>query len=263
MQLDGVPGNNTESDFVAELHKVVCALVCHLEELYPASAEGHGKLSEIAQSVVAATTALQIRESRETFALELQRRSEIRASEQRPGQGQPVNQQARVPQYGNPRSRPGSSAQPGFDPLTGLADRSSAQSAILGLKGRASGRYLVMCFVQRLEHFNAQFGTKIGDELLFLTAQRIANSLTREGDQLFRWGGPAFVAILQRDDDMVAVRSEVSRFVGSSTRFSLRGGAMLASVGLATQTLAASGQTCAQLIAEIDKYFLLGSTRGL
>lgn len=113
-------------------------------------------------------------------------------------------------------------AEPQQDPLTGLPNREAAEDAIAGLKGNSSGVFVAAIYVQRLEQINARLGDRTGNELLFLSAQRIVNGL-RPGDQIFRWRGPAFVAVLARKEALLEVRREMQRLV--SSRFNSISGA--------------------------------------
>lgn len=124
------------------------------------------------------------------------------------------------------------------------------------------GVYAAAFYVQRLEQFNARLGDKIGNELLCLAAQRIVNALLRPGDQLFRWRGPAFVALLNRGDGLVDVRREVQRVVASRFHFELRGGAMLASIGVDAKVVSvATACSSAEIIQEMEQFFALPGTR--
>jgi GGDEF domain-containing protein len=144
-----------------------------------------------------------------------------------------------------------------LDPLTGLPNRMAAANAILGLKSSPNGAYLVAFYVQRMPHFNARLGDRIGNELLFLSAQCIANALLRPGDQLFRWRGPAFVALIKREDTLIDVKREIKRVLASGFQFELRGGAMLVKPSIVTEAVSAGTSDCADLMQDVEKFFSL------
>jgi GGDEF domain-containing protein len=54
-------------------------------------------------------------------------------------------------------------------------------------------------YVHRMNYVNARFGSVIGDKILFVCSQHLATALVRPTDALYRWKGPAFVAILERE----------------------------------------------------------------
>ena len=162
----------------------------------------------------------------------------------------------------SPAAGPPSSSTEPLDPLTGLPSKAAAEKAILGLDAASEGAFLVVVYVQRMAHFNARLGDKLGNELLFLTTQRIANALLRPDDQMFRWRGPAFVALLRRPDTLVEVKREVKRVMSSRFQFDLRGGAMLVTPALVAESFAAGPGKGANLIREIEDFIALPSTSG-
>lgn len=94
------------------------------------------------------------------------------------------------------------------DPVTGLAPASAAEREIDRLAGRG-GAYAV-CFVLGLARaIEARNGGAVADEMLRVCAQRIAQRL-RAGDQLFRWRGPAVVAVIERAGGLDVVRQEMA-----------------------------------------------------
>ncbi len=169
-----------------------------------------------------------------------------------------------VPDGGSAGNRAGSGAAAGesLDPLTGLPNKVAAENAILGLNANPEGAFLVVVYVQRMAHFNARLGDKLGNELLFLTTQKIANALLRPDDQMFRWRGPAFVALLRRPDTLVEVKREVKRVLSTRFQFDLRGGAMLVTPALVAESFAAAPGNCAGLIQDVERFISLPATCG-
>ena len=100
----------------------------------------------------------------------------------------------------------------GEDPATGLRQRSHARE-LLGLKiaGGFAG-YSVPIVLNRLQAINDRFGRDVGDAYFLASAQAVAQAL-RPTDQVFRWSGPALLAILDRDGPADAVRGEVARWM--------------------------------------------------
>jgi GGDEF domain-containing protein len=61
---------------------------------------------------------------------------------------------------------------------------------------------------------NGRFGFPVGDRILMLFGQHIAQRLSKT-DRLFRWRGPGFLAILDRTGPEISVRSELARMVSA------------------------------------------------
>jgi GGDEF domain-containing protein len=161
----------------------------------------------------------------------------------------------------NPLARRGDVGEVPLDPLTGLPSKEAAENAILGLKANSAGIYVAAFYVQRLAQINARMGDKIGNELIFLSAQRILNALSPH-DQLFRWRGPAFVALLGRKTSVMDVRREIQHIVASRFQFDLRGGAALVSVNVVAEWFPAETHNCGELIHEIEAFLSVSATRG-
>ena len=99
----------------------------------------------------------------------------------------------------------------GLDLATGLQTRSQAEAAFqqeLHIPGR---KYLVIAVVSTLPSVNKRFGYAVGDRVLKTFAETIRGKLSGV-DRIFRWRGPAFVALLERDGTIEAVRAEISAF---------------------------------------------------
>jgi GGDEF domain-containing protein len=69
---------------------------------------------------------------------------------------------------------------------------------------------VVAFVVDRVQLINARFGYAVGDQILVLLRDHLAKHL-QAGDQLFRWTGPVFLALLDRPNLPDGVRAEVKR----------------------------------------------------
>ncbi len=78
--------------------------------------------------------------------------------------------------------------------------------------------YAAIFYLHRMQLTNARFGEAIGNQVMLFCSQHIATTVTRASDSLFRWSGPAFVAILERPESELAVNGEIQRLI--STPFS-------------------------------------------
>ena len=69
-------------------------------------------------------------------------------------------------------------------------------------------KYIVTAVLDRLQSLNARFGQHVGDRVLRALAQRLQDSF-EDSDVLFRWNGPAIIAMLWRDESIEDVRKSV------------------------------------------------------
>jgi diguanylate cyclase (GGDEF)-like protein len=93
------------------------------------------------------------------------------------------------------------------DQVTGLPLRELAEEAITAkiLSGRESVAALFV--VDRVASINGRFGRLAGDEVLIAAARHIAQRLT--GVSLFRWTGPAFVAVLEQTGNLASSEEQI------------------------------------------------------
>lgn len=110
------------------------------------------------------------------------------------------------------------------DTLTGLANRKTFEKHLFELLGQASkdnlkaqtrqrnrrrgtanaSHWLAVCDIDHFKHINDTHGHLIGDEVLIMLAQTMRDAF-RFDDQLFRFGGEEFVALLQPTDQAGAL----------------------------------------------------------
>ncbi len=106
-----------------------------------------------------------------------------------------------------------SKAEHHLDPVTGLPDSAAAVAEIEEVLAGGGGRgavYVAVFRLERLDAINSRYGFAAGDRILLVCAQQLAQRLGA-GDKLYRWRGPALLAILQRPVRLQDVRLEVSR----------------------------------------------------
>lgn len=114
------------------------------------------------------------------------------------------------------------------DTLTGLANRRTFDKHLFellghslpddGLPGRRRGNthgshWLAVCDIDHFKRVNDEFGHLIGDEVLIMVSQIMRDSL-RFDDQLFRFGGEEFIALLQ-PTDADSAQQVLERFRGN------------------------------------------------
>jgi GGDEF domain-containing protein len=108
----------------------------------------------------------------------------------------------------NSRSR---KAQRATDPCTGLPMRTEAEEMVRLAIERGRQAYAVVFYLHRMALTNARFGEVIGNQVILFCSQHLATAVLRADDHLFRWQGPAFVAIIERQESLQTVNSEIQR----------------------------------------------------
>jgi GGDEF domain-containing protein len=84
-------------------------------------------------------------------------------------------------------------AEDSQDPVTGLPGRNSAEEAIAAKIATGKEFLAVLFMLDRMSTINGRFGRLVGDDILVTGAQMLAQKLS--GTTLYRWSGPAFVAV--------------------------------------------------------------------
>lgn len=102
---------------------------------------------------------------------------------------------------------------PEIDRVSGLEGRESAERAIAAAMERGGPSYAALFVVDRLHLINAQFGYSTGDRILREFCEHLRSSLLPE-DQLFRWTGPAFLAVIERSEEPSEVETVIQRIAG-------------------------------------------------
>jgi GGDEF domain-containing protein len=97
------------------------------------------------------------------------------------------------------------------DAATGLPGKKEAQQAIQAALASPKGKFLVIAVCSRVQAVNARFGYAIGDRVLTAFADHFAQGLSAK-DQLFRWQGPALLAVIERAERIDRVRTEIRQF---------------------------------------------------
>jgi GGDEF domain-containing protein len=121
---------------------------------------------------------------------------------------------ARKPEKGAgefPRTRRVAAA-PDLDAATGLPSMQEAMKAIQAAVASPRNKFLTMALVSRVPAVNARFGDSVGDRVLTTFVEHFRRNLA-VNDRLFRWHGPAVIAVLEREERLEKVRTEIRRFI--------------------------------------------------
>lgn len=97
------------------------------------------------------------------------------------------------------------------DSCTGLPLRGEAEELIRQVIEQKKEAFAVVFYLHRMALTNARFGEAIGNQVILFCSQHIATAILRANDSLFRWQGPAFVAVIERPESMQTVNSEIQR----------------------------------------------------
>lgn len=115
----------------------------------------------------------------------------------------------------SPAAPPASPGVTSTDAATGLPDRTAAETAIGNALRQPGHRYLAIAVADRVRAINARFGYAVGDRILRIVSDLFRNTLSSD-DHLFRWRGPAIVAILERGPHIQEVRAEIGRIASAT-----------------------------------------------
>jgi GGDEF domain-containing protein len=77
---------------------------------------------------------------------------------------------------------------------------------------RGGTAFAALFVVDRLHLCNARYGYATGDQILARVHRHLGTCLS-PADRLFRWTGPAFMALMERAADPVAVQGDIDRIV--------------------------------------------------
>jgi GGDEF domain-containing protein len=104
---------------------------------------------------------------------------------------------------------------PAVEPITKFSDRASAEQAITGKIEEAKDCVCGVFLVNRLASINARFGRGVGDEVMQLAAERLAQHLPA-GAVVFRWSESALVALVEVAGNIAEVTRRYARAASMS-----------------------------------------------
>jgi GGDEF domain-containing protein len=148
-----------------------------------------------------------------------------------------------------------------IDPCTGLPLRTDAEAAIQRAIENPAHYFAAVFYVHRMNLTNARFGEAIGNQVILFCSQHIASRLTRGEDALFRWMGPAFVALIERHESEGSVLSEVQRVASTplSRFFETSSRTVYLPMKLSGESFSLGTKTYAEVTDRIEKFILRAS----
>ena len=108
---------------------------------------------------------------------------------------------------------PDQAMEEGIDTLTGLPNQATAEAAFHEAAQKAGPTYVVTAVVNRIQAVNIRYGNAVGDQVIKALADSIRTHLSGQ-DLLFRWRGPAIVALIERHETIDAVWTDIRRISG-------------------------------------------------
>jgi diguanylate cyclase (GGDEF)-like protein len=136
-----------------------------------------------------------------------------------------------------------------FDPLTGLANRSSLRTHLEQRLGNPTTA-VVFLDLDGFRPINDRYGQAVGDEILRLLAARLASSI-RRGDMVGRYGGDEFVVVaaIHDPEELKILATRLAEAVQHPIELPQGTFRLSASVGLAHP---GPGDTAASLLGRAD-----------
>jgi GGDEF domain-containing protein len=96
------------------------------------------------------------------------------------------------------------------DTLTGLRARGCAEHALAAVLDAGVPAFAALFVMDHLHLINARYGYSTGDQMVHVVCNHLASALS-PGDRLFRWTGPAFIALMERVESVAEVEAEITR----------------------------------------------------
>jgi GGDEF domain-containing protein len=145
-----------------------------------------------------------------------------------------------------------------IDALTGIPNGAAAREAVLHAQAGDPLPHLAVIHIQSLDLLNARFGQRIGDQIVLTCCQHLASNLCREKDRIFRWRGPAFIALLERDDSPAGVAREISHVCNSvsSSFFGEPHRSILIPVKMVSSTLPIESRLVTEVFDSIERFIV-------
>jgi len=100
----------------------------------------------------------------------------------------------------------------GLDPVTELPWETAAQTQFLSALRAGEQKHVAVFVLGSAQRINLRFGRAAGDEVIRALKQYLAGRL-ESGDRMFRWSGPAIVALMASGEPIDRVRARLNRFL--------------------------------------------------
>jgi GGDEF domain-containing protein len=158
-----------------------------------------------------------------------------------------------------------SAAQPpaASAPEGGLSPRAEAEAAIRVALDAGTRCFIAVFYLHRMATTNARFGETVGNQVILFVRQHIASQVIKANDRLFRWSGPSFVALLERDESLQEVCGEVRRAAATplSQLFETSTRSVYLPIKISGSAFAAEHRAYAEVQNQVETFLLQASGR--
>jgi GGDEF domain-containing protein len=126
------------------------------------------------------------------------------------------------------------------DTATGLPRKPQAERTIRDALASPPRHFVVVAVINRFQAITARFGEALGNQVLKRFTEHVQGRLGKS-DRVFRWSGPALIALIERPDDVEKVRIEIRRFASArvDSSFVVNGRSVLVPISAAWSVFAA------------------------
>lgn len=96
-----------------------------------------------------------------------------------------------------------------FDPSSGLPNAAQAEAAISAILESGDSMAVAVFCVQRMGFTLSRYGKAVCAKVLLVSGQHLASALESHSATLFRWKGPAFVALIPNEKTALALKNDL------------------------------------------------------
>lgn len=143
-----------------------------------------------------------------------------------------------------------------MDVVTGLPGRRSAETALSEAIAHGPEHGVAVYVVKRLAHINMKYGRAVGDEVMLRVANHFAQHLSA-ATFLYRWSGPALVALIAIQGDRDEIRQSWAKAAAKKIEVNLeakqRHVFVVVEIGMSFQSTSPS-TTADELFQTLDQF---------
>ena len=145
--------------------------------------------------------------------------------------------------------------EPETDPATGALPKKDCFTAIQEAMEKGTPHYAVAMVVNHVEAIYARFGRDAVDWMLLRFKEHVEQHLLA-ADRLFRWTGPAMVALLERPEGAAHVRALFARMLDARLEVTYRAGARVVLIPISAAWSAFAVTSTAESMQEQIETFI-------
>lgn len=141
------------------------------------------------------------------------------------------------------------------DPVTGLPGAVQARAHLESISANFNEIYVVVFVLNRIQSINNRYGYGMGDRILATYGEYLTKQFSAS-DRLFRWRGPAIVAIPEREQGEQMIRREVMRIGAAKLDrdFEFESRTVLLPISASWTLLPAAGNTVDALFQKVGEF---------